>query len=261
MNSTHDENIKANYFNAYFFLFQGISSGETTSASTDTTTATSTAITTIGGDEVNSDIPTLGTTATTRHDRRESVPTILLLQTNTTFPNTTATDNPAVANTTSGNPDEATTSNDTTKETIATSGTTEEEGVTTIVGDHHHNGHEEDQEASTPVEEGLGSTGRMVNSSHPSSTGSTTTAPDVSRSCTSLKLGNLHPKTYTYLIMQYISLQLKKTEEINRQTIRHINYIHILKKNRRCVRVTFQVYCFFNVRSRGRIFTIISYGV
>lgn len=96
--------FKANYFNAYFFLFQGISSDEITSASTDTTTATSTAITTIGGDGVNSDIPTLGTTATTRHDRREYVPTFLLLQTDTTFPNTTAADSPAEANTTSGTP-------------------------------------------------------------------------------------------------------------------------------------------------------------
>lgn len=188
--------FKANYFNAYFFLFQGISSGEITSASTDTTTATSTAITTIGGDGVNSDIPTLGTTATTRHDRREYVPTFLLLQTDTTFPNTTAADSPAEANTTSGTPEEANSSNDTTEEVIATSGTTKEADVATIGGGHHHNGHEEGQEASTLVEEGLGSTGGIGNSSHLSSIGSTTTAPDVSPSCTSLILGILHSKTY-----------------------------------------------------------------
>lgn len=195
MNSTHNENIKANYFNA-FFLIQGNSSGETNSASTDNTTATSTAISTIGGDRVHSGIPTLGTTATTRHDRRESVPTILLLQTDTTFPNTTATDSPAEANTTSGTPEEANSSNETTEEAIATSGTTEEADVATIGGGHHHNGHEEGQEASTLVEEGLGSTGGIGNSSHSSSIGSTTTTPDISPSCTSLILGILYSKTY-----------------------------------------------------------------
>lgn len=71
-----------------------------------------------------------------------------------------------------------------------------EADVATIGGGHHHNGHEEGQEASTLVEEGLGSTGGIGNFPHSSSIGSTTTTPDISPSCTSLILGILYSKTY-----------------------------------------------------------------
>uniref|UniRef100_K1PEE1 Uncharacterized protein n=1 Tax=Magallana gigas TaxID=29159 RepID=K1PEE1_MAGGI len=60
----------------------------------------------------------------------------------------------------------------------------EEAGVETTGGRHRYPGREE--EATTPVEEGARSTGRIGNSTHPSSTGST--PPDVSPSSTTLIL-------------------------------------------------------------------------
>ncbi|XP_065933740.1 uncharacterized protein [Magallana gigas] len=72
----------------------------------------------------------------------------------------------------------------TTTTTPGSSSPQEEAGVETTGGRHRYPGREE--EATTPVEEGARFTGRIGNSTHPSSTGST--PPDVSPSSTTLIL-------------------------------------------------------------------------
>lgn len=81
------------------------------------------------------------------------------------------------------------------RKSTTTRGTTDEAVVATIRDGHHHTSYELDQEASKPVDDGLGSTGRIGSYSHSTSTDSTTsTTPDVSPSLTSFILGNLQSK-------------------------------------------------------------------
>lgn len=166
-------------------------------------------ITTIGRERVYPRIPTLGTT-TTGDSRGELVATTLPLQTDdntftakganstssTTKEANATSDTPKEANTTSGPIKEAYSTSFTTKESNATSVTTDEAGVVTIGDGHNHTEYELDQEASKPVEEGLGSTGRIDSFSHPTSADSqTSTTPDVSPCSTSLIIGNLQSNT------------------------------------------------------------------
>lgn len=166
-------------------------------------------ITTIGRERVYPRIATLGTT-TTGDSRGELVATTLPLQTddniftakgaNSTSSTTkeayATSDTPKEANTTSGPIKEAYSTSFTTKESNATSVTTDEAGVVTIGDGHNHTEYELDQEASKPVEEGLGSTGRIDSFSHPTSADSqTSTTPDVSPCSTSLIIGNLQSNT------------------------------------------------------------------
>lgn len=68
--------------------------------------------------------------------------------------------------------------------------------MVTIGDGHNHTEYELDQEASKPVEEGLGSTGRIDSFSHPTSADSqTSTTPDVSPCSTLLIIGNLQSNT------------------------------------------------------------------